>query len=251
MKLKVMAYNIEFGFENNENINYHRLKLAQKLIDNERPDILGITEASKKVEYKKYFNYKNEYFTPWGPFGNLIMTNFPLHGSSIDLEDRVATRGSIAIKDKKLMVDLIHPSAFILDDKKIRSVKYLFESKIKPYILFGDFNAISRHDPYEYQNMLRGFSNLLQDQLFARKIVDNHMSFNFIDYIEKTGLIDSGIGSTFTIPTDSRSKDKSFATRMDYIFHSPELKCINHYVIKNSLTEQISDHYPIVSIFEI
>ena len=55
----------------------------------------------------------------------------------------------------------------------------------------------------------------------------------------------------FTIPTDLMSKNKNGAIRMDYIFCTEDFNVLDSGIIKNNLTEMVSDHYPVYAVLEV
>ncbi len=182
-------------------------------------------------------------------WGSMILSRYPIKAETIALHDRSAIKSQINIKRKTLHLDIIHHSPSLSEDQKIKSIKPVLKIIKKPYILTGDFNALTLGDNYNKEELVNGFKTLTED---ADNIVAELLKGKFIEYLKKMSLKDAFEKNKrqATIPT-KRYKTGSSDVRLDYFYISKDIKVIDAYVLKNELTEKASDHYPIVGIFEI
>lgn len=261
-----MTYNILLGFHRIDGQGYvldeDRLKAAQKIVERENPDILGIVEAwfgaenyfNIFIDYKKIFNFKHRFFfhTKEGP-GLAIFSKYKIKKSSSisNYEGSMGIKSQIEIGNKIINVDLIHPRYDATDSEKINFVENFISSKKEPHIIFGDFNAFSDEDEYEREILIKTFKTLKRKN--PEESADKLLERKLIPYIKNKGLRDAFSGSknkSYTIPT-KRYRTGASSIRLDYIFHSPDIKVLETKTIKNQQTEITSDHYPISAILEI
>lgn len=261
MKIKILNYNIFYGFHNPESRQFEkkRLEHAKEIIKDENPDVFVITEAcfggdypkDKHIDYKKEFGYKYGQFAPWSAeWGNFILSKFPFTSELLPFGERTALRTHITINNMLIHLDIIHPSPFITEQQKLQAIEKLVSTSQKPYFLVGDFNALSDEDEYSRERLIKGFREFTNE---AEKKVDSLLERKLIPFLKRQELIDAmpKTKRTFTIPTDSCSLTKNSAIRIDYFFVSKDVKIIDAYTVKNEHSEKASDHYPIAGIFEI
>jgi len=268
MKIKVIEYNLLDGFfdRNKQNVlvpNEKRKKAAQKIIKKENPDILILTEADhtknrkSPQDYKKIFNFPHGFFAskklPHRDFGIGILSKFPIIKKEKFLFPKSRwIKTSIRIDDKIIYVDAVHPNPHNTSKEKEDLFKELVERKKNPFIVAGDFNSIHPEDEYNKKKMLENFSRKLKDNQKAMKVVEEIFKAKTIKFLLKQGLRD-------TYKEKNEKQDYSYHTklkgnnlmRIDYILCSKEFKILNSGIIKNKLTEEASDHYPIFAELEI
>lgn len=251
--MKLMTYNILNGGED-------RLRLIIKTISNEKPDFLVINEANgfdknnnqKLNEFVKKIKIPNFYLSLSGEYDyhTAIFSKYPFIQK---MPLKSMRNAGILISIKTGLGDLsiagIHltPYAEVLRLKEIESILIQLE-KYKNKILMGDMNSLSRNDAYS-DDIIKGFNNYQLKKFTTRNklcfsVVDRITSFDYLDpaYIFNKQKIN-------TVPTKINHDEAHVADmRVDYIFISPSLKdkIKSYSVIKNSLTDRTSDHYPIV-----
>jgi len=264
MRIKILNYNISNGFHTSEEsykLEKNRIKLAQKIVKKENPDILCLTEAcfaapnpfNIKMDYQKIFPYKFAFFTSrTKQWGNLILSKYPFYKVFSNSNRRFAgITAIIPINGKSLFIDLIHPAPEISDLERIENMKKILnkEKLTGNYVLTGDFNSLSHEDNYNNQEI----KDYLGKIALNPGTVDALLDKKFIKFLLKNKLIDvmKKFDDSFTIPTDYIDKIKGCPLRLDYFFVSKKIKVINAKVIKNPVTEHASDHYPLVMEIEI
>lgn len=270
MKIKLMQFNIRTGFRiTNKPYSFegNRLEYAKKLVEKENPDILTINEAYFEtknngilMDYKKIFNYPyyahGNYKKGECPFwGSAVLSKFPI----VSLNNKnVGLTGYLRIKiklDKKIInLDLAHiaPIPLLTSKEQEKGIKNILNKPKKNYLLVGDFNSLSSLDNYDSKKLINSWKKIDPD---AQKNVIEMLKRDALRFALSTGLKDTYKEKNkkfgFTIPTNFLSKDKSTGVRIDYILCSKEFKVIDSGIIKNNLSENASDHYPIYAILEI
>ena len=165
----------------------------------------------------------------------------------------------LKVGDSELVIFNVHLDPW-KEDPRVLEIERLL-SKVdqnKPTIITGDFNSLSRADNYppEFLATLqqRKFYKFGQDELEYR-VTDKLIENGFTDVAANLAHLD------ITAPTpygeseaDSEGVPVSEApARLDYVFaNAKALPMVKDYeVIKNSETDKISDHYPIVVTLDV
>lgn len=267
MKMKIVNYNLLNGVCHEEkpfNLDKKRLFLVAKVLEKENPDILILTEAylwpfAKKDKLNNYpdlFDNLCNLYAPaqnqfrWAP---VVFSRFPTEFTDFSEFHKTFLRIIINIEKRKIFLDVIHPHPEFSEQEKEELANKILKNHQTPYILAGDLNSLSPQDNYNYPNLLEGYRKFMKEK--AEQKIEDMSSCLFVKSILKNGLIDSFRTNheefDFTVPTNLRSKNKDSAVRIDYIFCSKQFKIVESGIIKDKLTEQASDHYPIYAVLEI
>ncbi len=275
MEIKIIAFNILKGFyyKDKKGLYKHDLKrqeIAKKVIENENPDILILTEANfiktkppRKPcqDYKKIFNYRYGIFgcdaNKENDWGVGILSRYPIIEShDYTTKHSRFVRAFIKIKNKRLMVDGVHPDPYHNEYQRMQWFKTVIRDRKLPYVIGGDFNAFSKSDNYDKKRLIKAFRNNFkpEDKYKAKEIVEQILTGKTISFLLKEKLID-------TFKKKNRKWDYSYHTpligtnpdysRIDYIFCSKDIRVLESGIIKNQLTDKASDHYPIYAILKI
>tara|TARA_Y100000034_G_C6879639_1_gene402824 strand:- start:1077 stop:1973 length:897 start_codon:yes stop_codon:yes gene_type:complete len=175
MKLKVMAYNIFFGFhkiggfENGHmllQLEPERVKAVVKTVLKEDPDILFLTEAwyQDLVDYRKIFP---QFKAAFGDGKHFLFSKYPLTARKIFMEKRVPdkayTSAKINLGKKKVHFIGVHPSHSGMHhtNEKVRTdiFRKIFKKVVKSkknLIMAGDFNSLSPRDKYNAKALIDG-----------------------------------------------------------------------------------------------
>ncbi|MBS3083774.1 endonuclease/exonuclease/phosphatase family protein [Candidatus Pacearchaeota archaeon] len=274
MKFKIIAYNIltglcDWDFSNKlPVIDKKRLSLAKKLIKQENPDILCLTEAffSSKNYKGVYMDYQEIFNYPYVDVrkSNVILSKFPIiyskeFGKQGHNHKGLGLYCQVMVGKKNIPISLIHPNIWANESKRLELIKDLFDEK-NNMIICGDFNSISKSDNYSkefaenFRKKVIFRHNGKGDLKNSNTIMKDTFNPKVVKYIEKKGFVDTyklkNNKFDFTVPTDFLSKDKSTGIRIDFIFVR-WLKVLDAGIIKNSLSEKASDHYPVYAVLEI
>ncbi len=267
MRIKIVNYNILNGSCNDERpfiLDKKRLNLIIKVLENENPDIVILTEAyfwpfAKREKLDNYsILFDRIYNLPvpalnqfrWAP---VVFSRFPIEFIDLSEFHKAFLRTNIKLGEKKVFLDVIHPHPDLREKEKEELINKVINDHQNPYILAGDLNSLSSEDNYDHNKLLEGYRKFMKNN--AEEKVRDLLSFNSIKAILNKKLIDSFKAKNkefdYTLPTDLRSESKESGVRVDYIFCSKEIKIVNSGIIKNKLTERASDHYPVYTILDI
>ena len=120
-------------------------------------------------------------------------------------------------------------------------------------LLTGDFNSASPHDPEP-----EGFNELAAHHRSRYIASDLHTADrSVLGHLEAAGWVDVGhaLGGSdvSTVPTAGFAGTEFAVMRCDYLLASQALAqyATSYQVIKNSVTDMASDHYPVLATFEV
>jgi endonuclease/exonuclease/phosphatase family metal-dependent hydrolase len=272
MKIKLVWYNILRGFhkkEENGSFTFEekRLNGARKIISELNPDILFLGEAdfnplntlsgksAKKIDYAKIFNYPYFFYSfVTERKGEAVLSKFPIVAKSSSTEMFSLIESNWNMQNKKIKIDIIHPYPKIPEKEKAERIKKILRKVRGPFILLGDFNALSPQDIYSIEELTEGFRPARGDG--ARENAIDAAQCLMIKEVINADLIDTfrakneERGDTFPTQAFSPFKEKGYM-RLDYIFCSKEFKILESGIIKNKLADVASDHYPIYAVLEL
>jgi endonuclease/exonuclease/phosphatase family metal-dependent hydrolase len=270
-----MTYNVLYAFHERQGdemiLRPERAAAAREVVRAEAPDILGLTEAVYcglggrliRPDYAAMFGLEHLYAAGYeGEWAGCLLSRYPITraerlplgvgGGRSDGADRVsALRAALDCGGRGLCVDLVHPSPKISEAERVAAMTPLLQSAGRPYLLFGDFNALSDEDPYDRDTLisqLRG--NVERPEELAARMLDRRLiaavrSYDLVDALAPASRV-------YTLPTRlSRPHATQGAQlRIDYIFASRELRVERAEVIKTAAADAVSDHYPVVAVLE-
>ncbi|WP_183576085.1 endonuclease/exonuclease/phosphatase family protein [Mucilaginibacter sp. X5P1] len=128
-------------------------------------------------------------------------------------------------------------------------------------IVLGDFNSFSHHDSLFYVGS--GVRDSMYNSMKKNKILQNLNSKNELDYQVISSFLQSGFYDSFSLfhndfeasyPTKIYDPQPlSERIRIDYIMVTEKLKasCKSVEIIKDNVTDTLSDHYPVKAEFVI
>ncbi len=251
--MKLMTYNILDGGDG-------RLDLILKVIKTENPDFLIINEANgfEKNDNQKLNEFSEEIGLPHFKlalsgeydYHTAIFSRYPFKETK-ELKP-LRNAGIIAIIGTELGEICIagaHLTPYT-EDLRLSEIDLIVNQQ-KQYpnrILMGDMNSLSAGDDYN-EEMIKGFN----DTQLEKFTTDGKFRFDVISKITSLDYIDTAVifdkQTVWTVPTKINQDEAHLINmRVDYIFVSNFLKdkIKNYSVIKNTLIEKASDHYPVV-----
>jgi endonuclease/exonuclease/phosphatase family metal-dependent hydrolase len=279
-KLKIVWYNVLRGFHRKEkNGSYtfeqNRLTAAKKIISSLNPDIIFFGEGDFNplckitgpriniIDYQKEFNYPYVYYakpdTETSRKSEVILSKFGFKCKNYSTpNNNLFTQLNINLNysNKNITIDMIHPYPTIPEKEKASWVEQILSKKTNPYILLGDFNALSPKDKYVKQELVNQFNEFIHDIKKASINAEQSLKCFMVKEVTSAGLTDTYLAKnnkqSDTIPTKNYlSKGQKSGIRIDYIFCSSDFKILESGIFKNKLTEKASDHYPIYATLEI
>lgn len=131
----------------------------------------------------------------------------------------------------------------------------------KPAIILGDFNSFAPCDSAYYNHT--GIKDSMQLAQQKNKVLQNLNENNQLDYNVIRTLLDAGFYDSFSL--FHKKFERSYPTKIypalpesekvkiDHILLSPEMKnkCTGMEIIKDAVTDTLSDHYPVKADFII
>lgn len=255
-QLRVMHYNVYAG-------GNRRLSRILQAVRAARPDVLGILEAVNwQRDRKKRFvlfshraGFRYRLFSPSNTRHHLaLFSRLPLgeHAAVRQGFRHSLIQAAIPVRgfgDITLFLVHFDPRG---EDERLRELERVVARarRVRHAVIFGDLNALSPHDPYP-----KGAAR----ELLARgikKFGTRGLRFDCVRSLEAAGFIDAarivGMPFTATVPTPmNRDPMHAAPLRLDYAFVSRSLAPYvqDARVIRNRVTRQASDHYPLLVEF--
>lgn len=247
--MKVLSYNAFEGAENTQGYLF-------ALIEREKPDLLQMQEINgwgqgapnTMEELANAVGFKG------AVYGN-SNTRFKLGTFSLRpyVHSDVLKEGfwhsavgiTIPFGEEELYAWNLHLCPKFEDDRLPEIRQIIDHVDPDSYTLItGDLNSLAATDPYSLG---------LAKELSAKglhKFGDEALRFDVTDALLAAGLVDIGASYPWqnTVPTPANNDAAHAAElRLDYAFATPKLAALvtSYSVIKDELSDQASDHYPI------
>ncbi|MBL8915022.1 MAG: endonuclease/exonuclease/phosphatase family protein [Archangium sp.] len=272
MRLRVMTYNFLYAFHERDGdsmvLKEGRARAARDVVRAAAPDILGITEAVYcgvgrgkliRPDYGEMFGLEHVHAAGFeGDWGNCIASRFPilrtevipLGGGRKEVLSS-ALRVTLEVEGREVHVDVVHPSPMITESQRVQAFVPVLTTFQRPYLMIGDFNALSDEDPYDHATMVSEMTGNVDDPAgLATRMLDRKL----IASVRAHGLQDfAPPGRRHTLPTrlPRPHATQGARLRLDYIFGSEEFRAERVEVIDNELSDRVSDHYPLVADLEL
>lgn len=249
--MKILTYNIGNGA-------HGTFQNLISFVNLEKPDILCLQETNGWLKgaksYLKRFTLETGY-NHW-QYGNsntefdlVILSRKPISRGKTYKKGfwHCAIHVEIPYRKSSIHIWNVHldPRAAHYRVKEIDSLLKLMGST-KNTVLTGDLNSLKSTDPYP-PNMLEDLLNL-----GVTKFGQDNLSYHELEILTKAGLTDVNTGRFEpTVPTP-HNHDPNHATnlRLDYVLSTPDIasEFKEVIVVKNIITNEISDHYPLRAI---
>jgi endonuclease/exonuclease/phosphatase family metal-dependent hydrolase len=232
-----------------------RLNLLKKAVNIINADFIGLIDTFRwdslytNRQLVRLFSYKSAYCINLNDDrlikkghnnGITVLTNLPLeHFETITIETRDAIKTTLQINGNKLDIFTVYLDD-LSEDTRLKQTQSLLKyiDLNVPTIVMGDLNTLSLNDipkinPQLYEGM--------------RPILNEMKRAEVTKQIEKYGLKDADKNGEPTMPTKLfPAKIENAILRIDYAFHTDDVEIQNFKVLKDSIFDQTSDHYPIV-----
>lgn len=269
-----LSYNTKYGFEKDSVRTANYVDWVKQFA----PDVVGYQEMNGFTQ-NDIGNLAKRYGHPYAVIMNSeygVPVTHPLAITSkypiLDVR-RVMDNlwhGYLYAKINGVHFFITHLAPFTLEDrqKDIRKIVAQMQTipKNEMVVLAGDFNALSPMDSLSYGGDLlsamkrsegkfikKSGTPILRNRIVHRRNLNN----GEIDYSVIRKLIDAGFEDSFylrndafknSVPTEKYRKESSFLRRIDYIWVNRQLSKNVEYsdILKDSLTDRLSDHYPTI-----
>ncbi|MBA3546428.1 MAG: endonuclease/exonuclease/phosphatase family protein [Nannocystis sp.] len=272
MRLKVMTYNVLFGFHEriDKTLVYQeqRAHAVRAVVRAEAPDVVALTEGAYcgyggrvvRHDFAAMFDLPHVACVGFeGEWTNVLASRFPiLHAERLPLGSNSsgirtsALRATLDCEGREVNIDIVHPSPRVAEAERLEAFAPLLATVRPPYILLGDFNALSDEDDYTAATLR---AQMLDHVDEPEAIVAHMLDRKLIAGVRATGLVDTLAPQhrTHTIPTRlARGHATQGARiRIDYIFVSQDVRVVHAEVVQRPPTDEASDHYPVVATLEL
>lgn len=245
-KLRVLTYNVFVGFKDDAK----RHAQAVEWIASQHPDVVALQELNEYTEEKLSQDAR-----AWGhPYAKLCITKSGYH---LGITSQKPIENVHLIVKKGINHGMIHGQTHGIDffvlhlapqSEEIRLPETeivlaeirAIQSTERPTILLGDFNSSSRLNAGFYQKESRHSPKF--------DVMDRYLGAGWVDLVHQhQGELTEKQAS---VPTLLVPNNAGF-WRIDYILASAQLaeKCVFASVVKDSETDKLSDHYPVIADF--
>jgi len=264
--MKVMSYNTLFGgFDGNDG---RRFDAQIKLLNDVNPDIMlvqemkGFTQNNMKLlfEMEKRIGMRG-FIAPAVHTGQNtgVFVKPPIMPVSVEIDaEHFHHAVVIATLDvpgtaKPLTVISAHLCPFGYN-VRLREAAYLINHADDDAftIVAGDFNSVSSYDPYpvgldELPSRFKA-RYVMPEGSVDKSVMRTFYQAGFVDIAYKLGGHNDP-----TVPTANFKGSEFVPFRSDYILSTKQLaeSATAYSVIKNSITDMASDHYPILAEFNL
>lgn len=275
-QVKVITYNIWNGFDFGKDLK--RKNLVTNWINSEQPDILSLQELCNYTEEKLAADSKG-----WGHSYSVLLktTGYSVGITSshpIEVKEKIVAglhHGALhcRINGIDFLIVHLHPGSISFRRKEagllLEKIKQIAVST-NYFMVVGDFNSHSPFDADLYDpngyflNRLRATNadkgsdgNIVNNQL-DYSVMAGFLSFPLFDVTQSftKGIKERGSFPTLALGPVTNEPNQKLMERMeriDYILASSELfrKCISSKVCNEEANWYLSDHYPVVAVFDL
>lgn len=261
-KVKILSYNVLYGFQKDSTANIERYKELIAEID---PDIIAYQEMNRwkqktLEELAKSYGHPYALQSKEDGFPVALTAKSPLVNFKKVTENM--WHSYIYSKVKGIHVFVIHFSPFSYQ-KRLEEVEVIIAQarelpSNEPILIMGDFNSLSEDDKNQYDaKRLENMKRREVEHQHIRNLNNGQLDYSVIGRLKSAGFYDSFMlhNKTFdsSVPTYKTGEGKIVSSvsgkgsRIDFLFSNEAAsKMITKSIIlKNSKTDIISDHYPV------
>lgn len=255
---KVLSYNVYEGFSEDP----VKIQNFKKWIDTMKPDVIALQEMKSFTKaslqtFAKEMGYG--YSLMWHEAGLpvALIAKHPI----TDIKTVPSNLHLIQAKVLDYHFFVIHLSPLTYDIRKAEMEIVLARTrafaKTEKILMMGDFNNMSPQDASFYDNNTTKMDLVRASELNnpGTKVLNNGK----IDYSTIQNIIDEGFydawkmfRSTYDKSAPTKLKTHGNFTRIDYIWlnHTLLNNYKDSYLVKDSYTDYMSDHYPMVLLLK-
>jgi len=236
-----------------------RLGLIKKVVSKSDADFVGLIDTFRwrqiftEKELQEHFGYKNVFCIDMDDdrvekeIGLTVLTNLDTKFEKIRIHNRNCIKSTIKNAGRGYTLWTVYLDD-LNEDTRLEETKSLLD-KVSPKhtILMGDFNSFSREDlKYFSQTMNQVKNNIPKELESLKKVLRGMQRCEIVTLLEKRGFINGIPEFKPTIPTKlfPGNFEKPFI-RVDYVFHTNDIKLKKTGVLDSPLLQKTSDHLPI------
>ncbi|WP_256010162.1 endonuclease/exonuclease/phosphatase family protein [Desertivirga xinjiangensis] len=252
---KILSYNVYEGFRKDSIY----IKAFQKWVKEKDPDVVAFQELNgfskeKLIAMAKNAGYRYTVLQKRAGFPLALMSKYPV--SNVRKVTEGMQHGLLygKVLNYHLFITHLDPRAY---EKRISEVDTLLKylhliPKNEKILLMGDFNNMSPLDKKDYDNpaKMKLVLNSEKNNLETRITRNGEIDYTAIQKLLDAGLYDSWrlFHQEYEKSAPTKIRNHNNYTRIDYIYINAALKndCIAAELVKDDLTDVLSDHYPML-----
>lgn len=255
---KILSYNVLYGFQNDSVIQNEFIQWVKEF----DPDIVAYQEMNDFTQ-KSLENFAMQYGHPYAIMSKT--EGFPVALSSkypiVDVQKVLDNmwHAYLYANIKGIHVFVIHFSPFSYKKRQSEVKEILARAALIPktekIVVMGDFNSLSPYDSIYYSTTdLNALKKREKLQNHIRNLNDGNFDFSVVSSMLESGYIDINKkfnpGFIHSVPT--KKYGENGFKRIDFIFGNSTISKFvkSSKIIYDSVTDSISDHYPILTTFD-
>lgn len=256
---KVLSYNVLKGFQQDSSL----IKEFQQWVKKLSPDVVAFQEfndisKARFVEIAKAAGYPYTVLQKRAGFPLAIMSKHKITDVVKVIDGMHHGMLYAKIAGYHVMVTHLHPKTY---EKRIEEVDTLLKyinrvPKSEPLILMGDFNNMSPLDKADYNNpeKMKLVLNSEQNNADVKTTKNGEIEYTAIQKVLDAGFADTWrkYNTLYDKSAPTKLKNHHNYTRIDYIYVNKVLLpyTIDATLVKDELTDKLSDHYPMLLILK-
>ena len=256
---KVLSYNAYEGFRKDSTY----IRAFQKWVAERGPDVVAFQELNgfskdQLVAMAKGAGFPYTVLQKRTGFPIAIMSKYPISNVKKVMEGMQHGFVYAKILDYNFFVTHLDPKTY---QKRIVEVdtllKYINQiPKTEKILLMGDFNNMSPLDKKDYANAEKMKLVLNSEKNHPETSVTNNgeIEFTAIQKLLDAKLLDTWrlFNTNYEKSAPTKIRTHHNYTRIDYIWVNEALKsqCLDATIVKDDLTDALSDHYPMLLILK-
>jgi exodeoxyribonuclease-3 len=257
--LRILTYNVFEGFKNDSLLYDQFAKWALDV----NPDIVAFQEMNRFTQrgleaFASRYGHTYAVLSKTEGYPVALSSKHPI----VNVQKVVDNmwHAYLYAHVKGIHIFVLHLSPFTYEKRRHELRLVLAHAATLPegsmIAIMGDFNAVSREDqPYHNQVMIDFLTKWQNSDPRVRALVNGKPDYSVMDLIQEAGYRD-------TFRLKFREHSGTFPTkkygdpvprRIDAIWVNAPLaeKLVSCTIIKDAATDNLSDHYPVMAVFEL
>lgn len=256
---KILSYNVLEGLQQDSLV----MEQYQDWVKEIDPDIVAYQEMNKFTQ-KSLEQFAKRYGHPYAVLSKL--DGFPVALSSkypiVNVQKVVDNmwHAYLYANVNNIHVFVIHFSPFSYEKRQHEMRQILAHAALLPQdekiIIMGDFNSMSQEDEaYHTPEMVGAMLEREKKQAHIRNLNQGKIDYTVMNAIREAGYKDVFLHKNdsliSTVPTKKYGKPST--RRIDFIWTNPALteRVVSSSIIQDAVTDQISDHYPVLVTLDL
>ena len=256
---KVLSYNVLMGLQQDSLIQEEYQNWVMEL----DPDIVAYQEMNKFTQagleqFAKRHGHPYAVMSKLDGFPVALSSKYPI----VNVQKVVDNmwHAYLYANVNNIHVFVIHFSPFSYEKRQHEMRQVLAHAALLPQdekiMIMGDFNSMSQEDEkYHTQEMVQPMLEREKKEDHIRNLNNGKIDYTVMNAIREAGYKDAFLlkndSLIYTVPTKNYGKPST--RRIDFIWTNPVLsdQLTSSTVVQDSITDKISDHYPVVVTFDL